>query len=122
MWLSRRIMYENPDPDAATLGVVSIGGENAAVVTDTEKRRARLIAPGGYCWQPDTSEDVLIVKGNELYLTGRLLENPGIETGEVRIFSKGASMTLKNDGKIEISGELHLTGDLYVNGQKMEVP
>lgn len=122
MWLSKRIMYENPEPDAATLGTVSIGGEEAAVVTDTEKRRARLIAPGGYCWQPSTSENVLVVKGNELYLAGRLVEDAGIETGEVCIYSKGASITLKNDGKIEVSGELWLDGDLYVNGQKMEVP
>ena len=41
MWLSKRIMYEIPEPDSATLGTVSMGGENAAVVTDTEKRDAK---------------------------------------------------------------------------------
>ena len=49
MWLSRRVMTD-PDPeDPATLGTVSIGGQVPAVVTDAEKRRAKVISPGGYC-------------------------------------------------------------------------
>ena len=34
MWLSKRIVQETPEFEPATLGTVSIGGEDAAVVTD----------------------------------------------------------------------------------------
>lgn len=122
MWLSKRIMQESPEADAATLGTVSIGGDDAAVVTDREKRRAKIISPGGYCWQPNVKDDVLVVKGNELYLAGMLQKSGQVEKGEILIYSESASIRLKNDGKIEIDGDVHISGDLYVNDQKMEVP
>ena len=70
MWLSKRIVQETPEFEPATLGTVSIGGEDAAVVTDGEKRHARVISPGGYCWQPGEQDSVLVIKGNELYVEG----------------------------------------------------
>ena len=117
MWLSKRIMLEQPEPDPATIGTVSIGGEDAAVVTDTEKRRAKIITPGGYCWKPDPTDSVLVVKGNELYLTGTLLSGADrIEPGEAQIHSYGSSVTLRNDGKIELSGDVTITGDVTIMG------
>ena len=68
MWLSKRIVQETPEFEPATLGTVSIGGEDAAVVTDGEKRNARVISPGGYCWQPSASDSVLVIKRTELYV------------------------------------------------------
>ena len=53
MWLSKRVMAEQNAEDPATLGTVSIGGKNPAVVTDAEKRQAKVISgrlllePGG---------------------------------------------------------------------------
>lgn len=117
MWLSKRIMHEAPEEDAATLGTVTMGGDDAAVVTDSEKRSARIITPGGYCWQPSAKDSVLVIKGNELYVPGMLQSSAAeLDAGEVRVFSNGASITLRNNGRIEIDGEL------YVHGQKMEVP
>lgn len=52
MWLSKRVMADRDAEDPATLGTVSIGGKNPAVVTDAEKRQAKVISPGGYCWNP----------------------------------------------------------------------
>ena len=117
MWLSKRIMQERPEPDSATLGTVSIGGEEAAVVTDTEKRQAKLITPGGYCWKPSAADSVLIVKGNELYLTGALLKGAEeLAEGEVRIYSRGASVTIQNDGRIAVSGNVELAGSVEIMG------
>ena len=78
MWLSKRIVQETPEFEPATLGTVSIGGEDAAVVTDGEKRNARVISPGGYCWQPSASDSVLVIKGNELYVPGVLQSGGGV--------------------------------------------
>ena len=117
MWLSKRIMYEIPEPDSATLGTVSMGGENAAVVTDTEKRDAKVISPGGYCWQPSASESVLVIKGNELYVPGKLQEQArSVAPGEVMIYSQNAQITLRNNGDIEIRGDLKVSGDVRIDG------
>ena len=72
MWLSKRIVQETPEFEPATLGTVSIGGEDAAVVTDGEKRNARVISPGGYCWQPGAGESVLVLKASQTYIPGAL--------------------------------------------------
>lgn len=122
MWLSRKIVNERPEEDAAALGTVTIGGANAAVMTDGERRNAKIISPGGYCWQPSASDSVLVLKGNELYVPGALQPGGQIAPGEVLIYAKGTQIRLKNDGKVEIAGDVYITGDLYVNDVKMEVP
>ena len=123
MWLSRRVMMESGMEDPATLGTVSIGGKEPAVVTDAEKRRAKVISPGGYCWNPAATDCVLVVKGNELYVAGMPQTGvKGLQPGEVMLYSKGARVKIQNDGKIYLTGDVYVDGELYVNGQKMEVP
>ena len=123
MWLSKRVMMPNGQEDPATLGTVSIGGQEPAVVTDAEKRRAKVISPGGYCWNPAAADCVLVVKGNELYMAGMPQGGTmGLQPGEVMIYSKGAWIMIGNDGKVRLTGDVFVEGDLYVNGQKMEVP
>ena len=119
MWLSKKVVREQAEYDAATLGTVSIGGSDAAVVTDGEKRNARLITPGGYCWQPSADDSVLVIKGNELYVPGVLQQAEELEPGEILIFSNEASVRLKNNGKIEIDGKVYVTGNLFVNGKRV---
>ena len=63
MWLSKRVMAEQNAEDPATLGTVSIGGKNPAVVTDAEKRQAKVISPGGYCWNPAATDCVSTITG-----------------------------------------------------------
>ena len=113
MWLSRRITQPEPPEDAATLGTVTIGGVDTAVVNDAEKRNAKVISPGGYAWQPAREDCVLVVRGNDLYLTGMLQSKKDLEPGEVVLFSNGAEIHICNDGKVEVKGEL------LVNGRKV---
>ena len=128
MWLSEQVMRRRAEPDPATLGTVSIGGEDGAVVTDGEKRAVKVISPGGYCWQPDAAEEVLVVKGNELYVPGKLQKSPrALAPGEVLIYAGSSEIFVSRTGveitgKVQIAGDVRITGDLYVNGTKMEVP
>ena len=119
MWLSKRIVQETPEFEPATLGTVSIGGEDAAVVTDGEKRNARVISPGGYCWQPSASDSVHVIKGNELYVPGVLQSGGALQPGEVLIYSGGASIRLRNSGEIELNGRVEISGDAFVNGRRV---
>lgn len=119
MWLSRRIVQETPESEPATLGTVSIGGEDAAVVTDGEKRNAKVISPGGYCWQPSEADSVLVIKGNELYVPGMLQSGGALSPGEVMVYSRGATLRLKNDGTIEVQGRVEISGEAFINGRKV---
>lgn len=123
MWLSKRVMREENPEDAAAIGTVTIGGDEPAVLTDAEKRRAKIVSPGGYCWNPAATDCALVFRGNELYLAGMPQEGTqGLQPGEVLVFSKGAQIRVGNDGTIRLSGDVFIEGNLYVNGQKMEVP
>lgn len=128
MWLSEQVMRRHVEPDPATIGTVSIGGEDGAVVTDGEKRKSKVISPGGYCWQPDAKDEVLVVKGNELYVQGMLQKCPvALAPGEVLIYAGSTQILVKASGveitgNVKIEGEARVAGDLYVRGQKMEVP
>lgn len=113
MWLSKRITQPEGQEDAASLGTVTIGGPEAAVIFDAEKRRALVVSPGGYEWLPEAEDEVLVTRGNELYIAGKKQDLTQLEPGEVRIYSEGASIHIKNDGDIEVEGTL------YVNGRKV---
>ena len=120
MWLSKRIVQETPEFEPATLGTVSIGGEDAAVVTDGEKRDVRIISPGGYCWQPGAGESVLVLKASQTYIPGALqTAQAELAPGEVMVFSNAARIVLRNNGDMELKGKVRITGRLFVNGREL---
>ena len=119
MWLSKRIMQQQELSDAATLGTVSIEGSSTAVVTDGEKRHARVTAPGGYDWQPKKTQGALVLRSNEDYIAGVPVNAGGLAPVEVRIFSDGAEITLLNNGDVRIRGEVSVVGTLTVNGREV---
>lgn len=110
MWLSRK-MAVKPSEEAGVGGVVSVGGENPAVVTDGESRTLEIIAPGGYIWRPDVNQRVLLWQGNVM---GAVQSAEKLAPGEILLYSNGASVRLGNDGSI------HLKGDVFINGERWE--
>lgn len=128
MWLSKQTR-----PAAITsgsdLGVTSIAGKSAGVVTKGEVRQLPVYGPGGYVWRPATGQTVLVIKGGtggeESCVAGaRQGETPdGLRPGEVYIHANGGSVYLKNNGTVEVQGEgivlngrVDVNGSLYVNG------
>lgn len=110
MWLSRKMAADNSG-EIGVGGVVSVGGENPAVVTDGESRTLEIIAPGGYAWRPDVNQRVLLWQGNVM---GAVQSAEKLAPGELLLYSKGASIRLGNDGSI------HLTGNVFINGERWE--
>ena len=45
------------------MGVTTIGGGNASVMTKGEQRNLEVFAPGGLTWQPQAGDTVLVIKG-----------------------------------------------------------
>lgn len=117
MWLSKQVAARTAAPDEAAAATVSVGGETPAVVTDGERRQARLFSPGGYCWRPAGGDTVLVVGGGEPCVAGKEQRCPvELAPGEVYLYAGSASIHLKRDGSIAISGQVSVQGGLTVNG------
>lgn len=119
MWLSKNAAKQPVGgvQDAGCQdGVVTIAGDSPAVLSGCEQRGLDICAPGGYIWRPESGQEVVIIKTSEG--SGAVAGVKGgdsgeVSPGEVRLFSKGCSIYLKNNGEIEISG------DVYINGRKI---
>ena len=124
MWLSRQKINQREECALQT-GTVTMGSGKTAVYTDRERRGISIFAPGGYVWRPTVGQELLILKTEDggLCASGaEVLPAPeGFADGEVYITSKGgASVWLKNDGSLYLTGAVRIDGSLYVNGTKID--
>lgn len=114
MWLSEKTAAKGRQASAAEVGTATGG---MSVFTEAEKRNLPVCSPGGYAWRPKFGEDVLVIKcadGLSRVLSAVSEPQAGMESGEVLIYSGGASICLKNDGRIL------LNGDVYINGAPLK--
>lgn len=139
MWLSKTIALRQraaQEGTAADMGVTTIGGGSASVMTRGEQRELEVFAPGGLVWQPQAGDTVLVVKGGTgcqeqcVVAANTAAEGPeGLAPGELFLYSCGeASIYLRKDGSIavkgngsaegdwEAEGNLTLTGEVELNG------
>lgn len=139
MWLSRTIALRqraSQESTAADMGVTTIGGGSASVMTRGEQRELEVFAPGGLVWQPRAGDTVLVVKGGTgcqeqcVVAANTASEGPkDLAPGELFLYScGGASVHLRKDGSIavkgngsaegdwEAEGNLTLTGEVELNG------
>ena len=117
MWLSRQIKPAPPTADA-DLGMTTIAGDSVGVVTRGEVRALPVYGPGGYVWMPESGSAVLVIKGGpggeEAFVLGTEDETAAdLADGELRLYADGASVTLRNDGTVSISGSLIINGEAY---------
>lgn len=119
MWLSRQMKSAPPTADA-DLGMTTIGGEQAGVLTRGEVRNLPVYGPGGFAWMPENGSAVLVIKGGpggqEQCVAGmqqtRVPE--GMEAGEVYLYGPGNnSIYLRSNGMVEIQGLLVINGEPY---------
>lgn len=126
MWLSKTLALRHAaeqETAAADMGVTTIGGGNASVMTRGEQRDLEVFAPGGLVWQPKAGDTVLVIKGGAgrqeqcVAAADTSANTPeGLSPGELFLYSDGASIYLRKDGRIAVSGQISVEGDLAVNG------
>lgn len=122
MWISRKMRPAPPTADA-DLGVTTIAGGQAGVLTRGEVRSLPVYGPGGYRWMPQNGAEVLVIKGGpggqEQCVAGmRQAETQEpMEPGEVLIRGGGASIYLKADGSLVLKGRVCVEGPLVINGE-----
>ena len=127
MWLSKTIALRQRaerESTAADMGVTTIGGGSASVMTRGEQRDLEVFAPGGLIWQPRAGDTVLVVKGGvgcqEQCVVAA--ETAGsapkdMAPGELFLYSTGgASIYLRKDGSIAVKGRVSVEGELSVQG------
>ncbi len=127
MWLSKKlsVCQATEQEGAATdMGVTTIGGASASVMTRGEQRNLEVFAPGGLVWQPRAGDTVLVVKGGSgcqeacvvaAETAGNAPED--MAPGELYLYSSGgASLHLRSDGSIAVSGPVEMEGKLSVQG------
>lgn len=114
MWLSEQFSHA-PEPEVSGFGEVTIPGTQAAAMgAEREERLLPLISPGGYAWLPAAGEQVLVLRDGTPCIVGReQSEQEDLSPGDVRLYAGDASITLRGDGRIE------LTGQIFVNGTEI---
>lgn len=110
MWLSEKMSRQAAQQADLCRGVVSIGGENTAVLTDGEEREVSVLSPGGYFWRPALKERVLVSRAEGGCVLGRVQEACDLTPGEICIRTGAASIRLLPSGDIFLTGKIHLNG------------
>ena len=127
MWISKTIAARQRaewEGAAADMGVTTIGGGSASVMTKGEQRNLEVFAPGGLIWQPQAGDTVLVVKGGtggqEQCVVAASTAAGGPEKlvpGELFLYSCGkASIYLRADGSIVITGNTAVKGNWVIEG------
>lgn len=127
MWIAERTRGQARRMGAER-GTVTIGGGAAGVLSRGEARDVATAAPGGYAWRPVRGEQVLLVRGGEeedaCWVVGALGGAAAQETladGEVCLFSSGgASIVLRKNGRVEITGTVYVNGSPLAAGEEAE--
>ena len=127
MWLSKSISFRQKterEGAAADMGVTTIGGGNASVMTRGEQRDLPVFAPSGMVWQPKAGDTVLVVKGGiggqeQCVVAADTAEATpkGLVPGELYLYSnKDTFIFLHADGSIAVKGNLSAEGDGTILG------
>lgn len=127
MWLSKKTIETGGEKKSeCKIGIVSIGGKTPCVMTEGEIRNTQRLNCGS-AYIPAAGDNVLLIKteDGECIVAGRTegqVPNEA-EAGEVYITNKpcNAFICLKNTGEILISGKMFLQGEVYINGNALNV-
>ena len=126
MWIGERLAQaaqQNYEESAgAEMGVTTIGGDSAAVMTQWEERNLPIYGPGGLLWLPKAGDTVLVIKGGSgrsegcVAAAAPMRSAAGMSPGEICLFSDGASIVLHNNGRIDLNGQVYINGVAYESG------
>ena len=140
MWLSGQQKRPAECGEGQT-GIVTVGGGDAAVMLDSERRGLEVYAPAGYRWTPEADQRVLVIQGqgeipcivgvrqdsarpgsvgisaNTVSVSG---QNVSVQAGGDAAIA-GQSVSLQAGGNATVAGQsVELLGEVLVNGVPLE--
>lgn len=109
MWVSREIMASNKKNNCLSFGkVIQTSRHGVCVEEDAEYRELPIVSPYGFVSIPVLGSSAVVapMANGFLYMGTKLNNEDALNAGEVGIYSHGgASIVLKNDGRVLINGE-----------------
>ncbi|MBR1779258.1 MAG: hypothetical protein IJ758_01990 [Clostridia bacterium] len=111
MWVSKEIVSAESGKNRTFFGkVTDADGANLTVQTEIENRNPKIICPHGVVSIPEVGAKVVVTNvEDEFVISGAVQENTSLEPGELMLYSAGgASIILKNDGKVLINGNEYI--------------
>ncbi len=107
MWLLKNLSLNSGKNKTADKGTVTVSKNSTlSAKTSSEHIGISVIAPYGVTSIPPSGEDVCVLPvGQKSYCIGTVCKNYNLEEGEIMLSSKGgATLVLKNDGRILANG------------------
>lgn len=113
MWLSKKISEGKNNKNIFSAEVTN-SGSSITAQSSNEHRDIKLIAPQGISYTPENGKNCVIIKSEgETVTVGVPVEDKNLDEGEIMIYAGSGSITLKNDGKIYLSGRVFINGVEY---------
>lgn len=121
MWLSEKSSVRYSDFSGAAVGIVTIGGIRPSVLVEGEVRNADMVCFGAFRL-PKMGDEVLLIRSpdGENIAVGKIGGTlpAELENGEVYITTEnGGSIRLKNNGEIELVGNVVIRGTAKIEGE-----
>lgn len=113
MWLGKKIASRQREPERPMVGMIS-GEQNGGLLvqSSSEYREVAAAGPYGVKSLPPTGENAVgVVSGERTFCLGVEMDPEDLQPGELVLFSSGgAKITLTQDGKIQLVGQVFING------------
>ena len=125
MWLSGQ-QKRPTDCGEGQTGIVTVGGSEAAVQLDSERRGLEVYAPAGYHWTPEVDQRVLVIQGpGEIPCIVGVRQNSGRpDSVDIRAKAMGVSgqnVSVQAEESAVVAGKsVDLQGEVLINGEPLE--
>ena len=128
MWLSGQQKRPNQQSEGQT-GVVTVGGGDAAVMLDSERRGLEVYAPAGYRWTPEVDQRVLVIQGQGeipciVGVRQDSAQPQSVGIGAKAVSVSGQDVSVQAEGSAAILGQsvsLQAGGSVAVTGQSVDL-
>ena len=126
MWLSGQ-QKRPTDRGEGQTGIVTVGGDEAAVQLDSERRGLEVYAPAGYRWTPEVSQRVLVIRGEGEIpcIVGVRQDSERPESVEISAKTmdvSGRDVSVQAEESAVVAGKsVDLQGEVLINGEPLEV-
>lgn len=113
MWMGRKISAKRKEMEKPVAGIIS-GAKEGALLLQSSAEYREVVSAGPYgikSLPPPGETAVGVTSGGKTFCLGVEMDPAGLSPGEVTLFSAGgAKITLTQDGKILLEGQVFING------------
>lgn len=124
MWLTQFLNQNGKSRNTSSVGSVTKASQGSVEVdTSQPHSNIKVLAPFGVAYVPLLGEEAMVASldGVKLCVGVVVRGNRDLQKGELRLFSAGgSSITLKNDGRVLIEGDVYINGEEVSRGSGCE--